>query len=103
LFEIKEEYADTGRLLADMFKTAIPNLPAKANDDQRNIFHRAIADLEKHADQGFDVLVAEMRKNKLLLKTEADELIQRIEKDRVEIMDLLKKSVEAATPSPSNK
>ena len=55
------------------------------------------------ADQSFDVLIAEMRKDKLLLAIETDELAQQVERDRAELMDLLKKSVEAAAPSPSNK
>ena len=67
------------------------------------MFYSAIADLEEQADQSFDVLIAEMRKNKLLLAIEADELAQQVERDRIELMDLLKKSVEAAAPSPSNK
>ena len=67
------------------------------------MFYSAIADLEEQADQSFDVLIAEMRKNKLLLAIKADELAQQVERDRIELMDLLKKSVEAAAPSPSNK
>ncbi len=103
LFEVKGDYAETGRCLAETFKLAIPTLPQKANDDQRQTFYIAIADLEKQADKSFDVLVAEMRKNKLLLAIEADELAQQVEQDRSELMDLLKKSVEEAAPSPSNK
>lgn len=103
LFEVKGDYAETGRLLFESFNTAIPSLADKSNDDQRTIFYRAIADFEEQADQSFDVLIVQIRQDKLLLTIEADELIQQVERNRAEIMELLKKSVEAAAPSPSNK
>ena len=103
LFEVKGDYAETERLLSDSLKTAIPTLAEKAGDDQRKVFFRAIADLEEQADQSFDVLVAEMRQNKLLLSIEADELTRQVEKDRTELMDLLKKTVATAIPAPLTK
>lgn len=103
LFEVKGDYTETERLLFESFKTAIPTLPERPIEDQRKSFYRAIADLEEQADQSFDVLVAEMRRNKLLLSIEAEELAQQVERDRAELMGLLKKSVDAAAPSPSNK
>lgn len=103
LFELKGDYAETERLLFYKLKTAIPSLAEKPNDDQRKVFFTAIADLEGQAERSFDVLVAEMRKDKLLLTIEANELVKQVEKDRADVMDLLKKSVEAAAPAPSNK
>lgn len=103
LFEVKGDYAETERLLFESFKTVIPTLPDEPIEDQRKLFYSAIADLEEQADQSFDVLIAEMRKNKLLLTIEANDLVKQVERDRAELMDLLKNAVEAATPPPSNK
>lgn len=103
LFEVKGDYAETERLLFESFTAAIPVIPEKPDEDQRNSFFKAIADLEEQADESFDRLVAEMRENRLLLKTEADEVAQQIERDRSELMELLKKAVEAAEPPSSSK
>jgi len=99
LFTAKSDHETTLGLLSRRLTELIPTLRKNGGDVATEAYCSAIADLEEKGDRSFDALIAEVKKDKMLLANEVEDLVNQVELRRANLLGRLKQAVEDVSGS----
>jgi hypothetical protein len=101
LLQLADDFIDTSRSLLQMRKSDAPSMPEQMDKLSLTSFFIEIADLEEKAERDFEAICFEVEKSKLLLSTEVQEVLLKIQADKKEFFDNLRQLV-ASIKDPDN-